>query len=131
MPIRVFEPERDGKRVILGPGVEATVVVDGAVGAHHAVMVRLRLEAGRGYVSTVPAGAEDTWYVIQGRGVVADLVTGRRQAVEPRCVIAIEPGSRVAIRATGGPMLLVGGPTPPGTPLGTAEQDHKRYLQNP
>ncbi len=53
--------------------------------------------------------------------MVVDLATGRSQAVEPRCLIAIEPNSRVAIRATGGPLLLVGGPTPPGTPFGTAE----------
>ncbi len=121
MPIQVFESERDGTRIALGPGVEATVVVDGAAGAKHAVMMRLRLEAGRGYVSTVPAEAEDAWYVIQGRGTAVDLVTGRTEAVEPGCVIAVEPASRVAIRAGAGPMLLVGGPTPPGTPLGAAE----------
>ena len=95
--------------------------MDGAAGATHAVMVRLRLDAGRGYVSAVPSGAEDTWYVMQGRGQVVDLATGRSEAVGPRCVIAIEPNSRVAIRATGAPMVLVGGPTPPGTPLGAAE----------
>lgn len=106
----------------LGPGVEATVVVDGSEGAKHGVMVRLRLEAGRGYVSAVPAGAEDAWYVMEGRGVVADLVSGRSEAVEPGCVIAIEAGSRVALRAGAGPMVLVGGPTPPGTPLGVAEE---------
>jgi len=122
VPIFVLDTERDGRPVRLGPGVEATVVVDGAAGAKHGVMVRLRLEEGQGYVSTVPEGAEDTWYVIEGRGEVVDLATGRRQAVEPRCVIAIDPGSRVAIRAGGGPMLLVGGPTPPGTPLGVAEK---------
>ncbi len=121
MAIFVFEAERDGRRARLGPGVEATVIVDGAAGAQHAVMVRLRLDAGRGYVSTVPPGAEDAWYVIEGRGEVVDLVTGRSQAVEPRCVIAVEPNSRVAIRATRAPMVLVGGPTPPGTPLGAAE----------
>ena len=122
MPIQVFESERDGKRIALGPGVEATVVVDGAAGAKHAVMVRLRLDAGRGYVSTVPAEAEDAWYVIEGRGTVVDLATGHNEAVQPGCVIAIEPASRVAVRAGAGPMLLVGGPTPPGTPLGAAEQ---------
>jgi len=97
------------------------VVVDGGAGARHAVMVLLRLDAGRGYVSGVPAGAEDAWYVIGGRGIVADLRSGRSQAVEPGCVIAIDPDSRVAIRAHPGPLLLVGGPTPPGTPLGAAE----------
>ncbi len=121
MPITVFETDQDGKRIALGPGVEATVVVDGQGGARHGVMVRLRLEAGRGYVSAVPAGSEDAWYVIEGRGTVADLATGRAEAVEPGCVIAIEPGSRVALRAGAGPMVLVGGPTPPGTPLGVAE----------
>jgi hypothetical protein len=54
VPIRVFETERDGRRIALGPGVEATVMVDGGAGARHAVMVRLRLDAGRGYVSAVP-----------------------------------------------------------------------------
>lgn len=121
MPIRVFETDRDGKRLALGPGVEATVVVDGREGARHGVMVRLRLEAGRGYVSAVSAGAEDAWYVIEGRGTVADLATGRTEAAEPGCVVAIEPGSRVVLRAGAGPMVLVGGPTPPGTPLGVAE----------
>lgn len=121
MPIKVFESAEHGRRVALGPGVEATVIVDGAAGARHAVMVLLRLEAGRGYIATVPAGAEDAWYVIEGRGVVADLASGRTEAVEPGCVIAIDPGSRVALRAAPGPLLLVGGPTPPGTPLGLAE----------
>ncbi len=121
MPIRVFETERDGKRIALGSGVEATVVVDGSEGARNGVMVRLRIEARRGYVSAVPAGAEDAWYVIEGRGIVADLASGRSEAVEPGCVIAIEPNTRVAFRAGAGPMVLVGGPTPPGTPLGVAE----------
>ena len=121
MPIRVFETERDGRRIALGPGVEASAVVDGGAGARHAVMLRLRLDAGRGYVSAVPAGAEDAWYVVEGRGTVADLASGRTEAVEPGCVIAVEPNSRVAIRAHPGPLLLVGGPTPPGTPLGVAE----------
>jgi hypothetical protein len=48
-------------------------------------------------------------------------VSGRAEAVEPGCVIAIEPNSRVALRAGAAPMVLVGGPTPPGTPLGVAE----------
>jgi quercetin dioxygenase-like cupin family protein len=121
VPIRVFETERDGRRIALGPGVEATVMVDGGAGARHAVMVRLRLDAGRGYVSAVPAVAEDAWYVVEGRGTVADLASGRTEAVEPGCVIAIEPNSRVALRAGAAPMVLVGGPTPPGTPLGVAE----------
>ena len=121
VPIRVFETDQHGKRIALGPGVEATVVVDGAAGARHAVMVRLRLDARRGYVSTVPAAAEDAWYVVEGRGTVADLASGRTEAVEPGCVIAIEPNSRVALRAEAAPMVLVGGPTPPGIPLGVAE----------
>ena len=121
MSIRIFEPERDGRRVVVGPGVEANVIVDGGGGVRHSVLVLLRLEAGRGYVSTLPAGSEDAWYVIEGRGRVVDLATGRTEPIEPRCVVAIEPGSRVAIRAGDGPMLLVGGPTPPGTPLGVAE----------
>lgn len=121
MPIRVFETDRDGRRIALGPGVEATLVVDGSEGARHGVMVRLRIEAGRGYVSAVPAGAEDAWYVIEGRGNVADLGSGRCETVEAGCVIAIEPNSRVALRAGPRPMILVGGPTPPGTPLGVAE----------
>src|SRR3990172_4820363 len=79
VPIFVLDTERDGRPVRLGPGVEATVIVDGAAGAKHGVMVRLRLEEGQGYVSTVPEGAEDTWYVIEGRGEVVDLATGRRQ----------------------------------------------------
>jgi mannose-6-phosphate isomerase-like protein (cupin superfamily) len=121
MPIRIFEPELDGRRDVIGPGVEANVIVDGGGDVHHSVLVLLRLEAGRGYVSAVPAGAEDAWYVIEGRGQVVDLTTGRAEPIEPKCVVAIEPGSRVAIRAGDGPMVLVGGPTPPGTPLGVAE----------
>lgn len=107
--------------MVVGPGVEANVIVDGGGGVRHSVLVLLRLEAGRGYVSTLPAGSEDAWYVVEGRGRVVDLATGRSEPIEPRCVVAIEPGSRVAIRAGDGPMLLVGGPTPPGTPLGVAE----------
>ena len=121
MPIEIFEPERHGRRVSLGPGVEANLIVRGAEGVRHGVMVMLRVDAGRGYVSTLPAGAEDAWYVIEGRGVAADLQTGRTESVEPGCLIAVEPKSRVAIWATPGPLLMVGGPTPPGTPLGTAE----------
>lgn len=121
MPIRIFEPERDGRRVVIGPGVEANVIVDGGGDVRHSVMVLLRLEAGRGYVSSVPHGAEDAWYVIEGRGHVMDLATGRGEPLEPKCLVAIDPGSRVAIRAGDEPMVLVGGPTPPGTPLGVVE----------
>lgn len=121
LPIRIFQAGQDGRRTTLGPGVAADVIVEGGGEVRHSVMVRLRLDAGRGYVADIPPGAEDAWYVIEGRGEVEDLATGRRQAVGPRCLIAIEPGSRVAIRAGAGPMVLVGGPTPPGTPLGSAE----------
>src|SRR5260370_37473785 len=71
------------------------------------------MEPGEANVQDVHQEAEDTIYILQGRGSVRDFTSGTRLEFGPGDVVHIDPGVRHAVFADTSEMIVsVGGPCP-------------------
>lgn len=109
--IRVFDPSREGVPVPM-ISRQARLVAWPGTGARQAQMNYVILEPGESNIPHRHDGSEDTIFVVEGRGTVADIDRGRVQAVEAGCVVHVPEGIGHAVTAETR-MLSVGGPCPP------------------
>ncbi len=112
MAIRVFH--RDKPDLML-PIIskDARLVVWPGVGAHTANMNYVKMEPDEANVPHIHAESEDTIYILEGRGTVADMSNDRRLDFTAGQVIHVPVGLRHAVAADkGSPVVSVGGPCP-------------------
>jgi quercetin dioxygenase-like cupin family protein len=109
--IRVFDPSREGVPVPM-ISRQARLVAWPGTGARQAQMNYVILEPGESNVPHRHEHSEDTIFVIEGRGTVADIDSGRVQAVEAGCIVHVPVGIQHAVTAETR-MVSVGGPCPP------------------
>ena len=112
MAIRVFH--RDKPDLML-PIIskDARLVVWPGVGAHTANMNYVKMEPDEANVPHIHAESEDTIYILEGKGTVADLSNGGKLDFTAGQVIHVPVGLRHAVAADkGSPVVSVGGPCP-------------------
>ncbi|MDP6474954.1 MAG: cupin domain-containing protein [Alphaproteobacteria bacterium] len=112
MAIRVFH--RDKPDLML-PIIskDARLVVWPGVGAHTANMNYVKMEPDEANVPHIHAESEDTIYILEGKGTVADMSNGAKLDFTAGQVIHVPVGLRHAVAADkGSPVVSVGGPCP-------------------
>ncbi len=112
MAIRVFH--RDKPDLML-PIIskDARLVVWPGVGAHTANMNYVKMEPDEANVPHIHAESEDTIYILEGKGTVADMSNGDKLDFTAGQVIHVPVGLRHAVAADkGSPVVSVGGPCP-------------------
>jgi quercetin dioxygenase-like cupin family protein len=110
--IRAFHVDEPSVRVPL-ISRDARLVVWPGVDAETANMNYVRLEPGEENTPHVHADAEDTVFILEGRGTVADLSNGRDLPFEAGQAVHVPPGVRHALKADRGvEVRSVGGPCP-------------------
>jgi quercetin dioxygenase-like cupin family protein len=109
--IRVFNPSVEGVAVPM-ISRQARLVAWPGVGARLAQMNYVILEPQESNVPHRHERSEDTIFVVEGRGVVANVDRGTTQPVEAGCVVHVPIGVTHAVTAHTR-MLSVGGPCPP------------------
>ena len=112
MAIRVFH--RDKSDLML-PIIskDARLIVWPGVGAHTANMNYVKMEPDEANVPHVHAESEDTIYILEGKGTVADMSNGDKLDFTAGQVIHVPVGLRHAVAADkGSPVVSVGGPCP-------------------
>ncbi|HJN59852.1 MAG TPA: cupin domain-containing protein [Alphaproteobacteria bacterium] len=112
MAIRVFH--RDKPDLML-PIIskDARLIVWPGVGAHTANMNYVKMEPDEANVPHVHAESEDTIYILEGKGTVADMSNGDKLDFTAGQVIHVPVGLRHAVAADkGSPVVSVGGPCP-------------------
>ncbi len=103
----------------VAPGVplisaDARLLIWPGTGAPYANMNWVRLEPGEANQPHRHAQSEDTIYILEGCGTVANLDTGTVHEFRAGDAVYVAPGVRHAVRADRGvPVVSVGGPTPP------------------
>ncbi|MDR5684426.1 MAG: cupin domain-containing protein [Armatimonadota bacterium] len=115
MPIRVFDPLRDGVPIPL-IARQARLVVWPGNGARVASMNRVVLEPGEENVPHEHPESEDTIFIVEGTGVIQDLSAGIEHAIGAGCAVHVPPRVVHAVRAVER-MVSVGGPCPPDVAL--------------
>jgi quercetin dioxygenase-like cupin family protein len=96
---------------------EARALVWPGMGARHRSLHRVRLGAGARTRALRHPG-EAVWYVAEGEGFV-EADDGERQELVTGSMVHVGPDDGYRIVASGGGMLLAGGPCPPDPALYT------------
>jgi quercetin dioxygenase-like cupin family protein len=110
--VRIFHRDDPGVQVPL-ISRDARLIVWLGVGAETANMNFVRLEPGEANVPHIHPESEDTIYILQGRGTVADFDHDLRLSFEGGDVIHVPIGIRHAVYADCGQAVVsVGGPAP-------------------
>ena len=92
---------------------DARLVVWPGTGAEEANMNYVRMQPGEANVPHVHAGSEDTIFVLEGEGTVADLSNGVEIPFGADQVVHVPPGVEHQLRADrGAEVVSVGGPCP-------------------
>jgi quercetin dioxygenase-like cupin family protein len=111
-PVRIFHRDDPGVQVPL-ISRDARLIVWLGVGAETANMNFVRLEPGEANVAHIHPESEDTIYILQGRGTVADFDHDLRLSFEGGDVIHVPTGIKHAVHADRGQAVVsVGGPAP-------------------
>jgi quercetin dioxygenase-like cupin family protein len=112
MAVRVFHRDRPDKLMPMIAS-DARLVVWPGVGAHEANMNYVRMRAGEQNVPHSHRYSEDTIFVLEGRGTIADLSSGREHQFEAGQAIHVPPGVEHQVRGDrGSDVVSVGGPCP-------------------
>lgn len=121
--IRIFHRDRPSRMLPLISS-DARLVVWPGVGAHDAPMNYVRLQPGEANEPHAHASSEDTIYILDGRGSIADLSNDVVLEFEAGDALHIPPGVQHAVRADrGSDIESVGGPAPADPVLaGTAAE---------
>jgi quercetin dioxygenase-like cupin family protein len=110
--IRAFHVDEPSVRVPL-ISRDARLVVWPGVNAETANMNYVRLEPGEENTPHIHAESEDTVFILEGRGTVADLTNDRDLPFEAGQAVHVPPGVRHALKADRGvEVRSVGGPCP-------------------
>ncbi len=109
--IRVFDPSREGVAVPM-ISRQARLVAWPGVGARQAQMNYVILEPRESNVPHRHGKSEDTIFVVEGSGIVANTDRGTVQPVQAGCVVHVPVGVGHAVTAETR-MVSVGGPCPP------------------
>lgn len=92
---------------------DARLIVWPGSGADEANMNYVRMQPGEANVPHVHGSSEDTIFVLEGEGTVADLTNGLELAFEAGQVVHVPPGVEHQLRADRGTEVVsVGGPCP-------------------
>jgi quercetin dioxygenase-like cupin family protein len=112
MAVRVFHRDHPDQRLPMIAS-DARLVVWPGVGAMQANMNYVRMQPGEQNVPHVHKGCEDTIFVIEGRGTIADLSNERELEFEAGQVVHVAPDVHHQVRADrGAEIVSVGGPCP-------------------
>lgn len=112
MAVRVFHRD-DPDQLMPMIASDARLVVWPGVGAMQANMNYVRMQPGEENVPHVHDRSEDTLFVLEGRGTVADLSNGRELEFGAGEVVHVPPGVEHQVRGSrGAEIVSVGGPCP-------------------
>jgi quercetin dioxygenase-like cupin family protein len=112
MAVRVFHRDEPGATMPMIAS-DARLVVWPGVGAHTANMNYVDMQPGEENVPHVHEESEDTIFILDGRGTVADLTNGFELEFEAGQAIHVPAGIRHQVRADRGSRIeSVGGPCP-------------------
>lgn len=112
MAVRVFHRDEPDERMPMIAS-DARLVVWPGVGAHEANMNYVCMRAGEENVPHNHRYSEDTIFVLDGRGTIADLSNGRELEFETGQAIHVPPGVEHQVRGDRGvDVVSVGGPCP-------------------
>jgi len=110
--IRMFHRDDPGVQVPL-ISRDARLIIWLGAGSETANLNFVKIQAGEGNVPHIHAESEDTIYILEGRGTVADFDHDLRLDFEPGQVIHVPVGLRHAVYADKGERVVsVGGPAP-------------------
>jgi len=110
--VRVFHRDEPGERMPMIASDARLVVWPGA-GADRANMNYVRMQPGEENVPHIHASSEDTIFVMEGRGSIADLDNGTVLEFEAGQVIHVPAGVKHQVRGDrGAEIVSVGGPCP-------------------
>jgi quercetin dioxygenase-like cupin family protein len=112
MAVRVFHRDHPDQRMPMIAS-DARLIVWPGVGAMQANMNYVRMQAGEENVRHVHRDSEDTIFVLEGRGTIADFSNDRELEFEAGQVVHVAPGVEHQVRADrGAEIVSVGGPCP-------------------
>lgn len=112
MSVRVFHRD-DPDQMMPMIASDARLVVWPGVGAERANMNYVRMQAGEENIPHAHRASEDTIFVLEGRGTIADLTNGRELEFEAGQVIHVPVGVEHQVRGDrGAEVVSVGGPSP-------------------
>lgn len=112
MAIHVFHRDQPDERMPMIAS-DARLIVWPGVGAENANMNYVRMQPGEQNVPHVHRQSEDTIFVLEGRGTIADLSNDRELQFEAGEVVHVAPGVEHQVRADrGAEIVSVGGPCP-------------------
>jgi quercetin dioxygenase-like cupin family protein len=112
MAVRVFHRDDPDQRMPMIAS-DARLIVWPGVGAMRANMNYVRMQAGEENVRHVHRDSEDTIFVLEGRGTIADFSNDRELEFEAGQVVHVAPGVEHQVRADrGAEIVSVGGPCP-------------------
>ena len=112
MAVRVFHRD-DPDELMPMIASDARLVVWPGVGAQRANMNYVRMQPGEANVPHVHRESDDTIFVLEGRGTIADLSNGREIEFEAGQVIHVPAGVHHQVRGDrGAEIVSVGGPAP-------------------
>jgi mannose-6-phosphate isomerase-like protein (cupin superfamily) len=113
LEISIFDTDIDGVQLPLISS-DARLVIWPGVGADIATMNYVVLQPGEANVPHVHADSEDTIFILEGEGTVADLDAGLEYKLGAGSVVHVDPGTQHAVANIGQkPLRSVGGPCPP------------------
>lgn len=117
MSIRVFHRDTPSLRLPL-ISKDARFVVWPGVGAWNANMNYVRLEPGEQNVPHIHSLSEDTIFILEGEGTIADFTHNIELPFHAGCVVHVPVGVKHAVQANKGTGIVsVGGPSPADVPL--------------
>ena len=112
MAVRVFHRDEPSERMPMIAS-DARLVVWPGVGAERANMNYVRMQPGEANVPHIHASSDDTIFVLEGRGTIADLDNGAELEFEAGEVIHVPAGVEHQVRGDrGAEIVSVGGPCP-------------------
>jgi quercetin dioxygenase-like cupin family protein len=118
--VRVFHRDRPDERMPMIAS-DARLVVWPGVGAQTANMNYVRMQPGEENVPHTHRGSEDTIFVLEGEGTVADLSNGLELPFHAGQAIHVPTGIEHQVRGDrGAEVVSVGGPCPADIELFTA-----------
>lgn len=120
MAVRVFHRDRPDERMPMIAS-DARLVVWPGVGAQTANMNYVRMQPGEQNVPHTHRSSEDTIFVLEGEGTVADLSNGLELPFQAGQAIHVPAGIEHQVRGDrGAEVVSVGGPCPADIELFTA-----------
>jgi quercetin dioxygenase-like cupin family protein len=112
MAVRVFHRDRPDELMPMIAS-DARLVVWPGVGAERANMNYVRMQPGEANVPHVHRESEDTIFVLEGRGTIADIGNGVELEFEAGQAIHVPAGLEHQVRGDrGAEIVSVGGPCP-------------------